>query len=266
MKLKKILTSLMLGASIAMTSMTAAADPVNVGGVVFDPDDVFDFLASSGALFENTVSVPGNVASGYGAVSFINGAANFCPTCQLTYTFGGFTLVDPTPTQLLFTGGWMNFYVQDTAAVGYTPYNALNGFATAGDGNVWLSLQAHTDLRVLPALQVGTLFGSITAGVLGTGTERGSGGGMFDVIGGQAAAHFNTNTVQDSLGGFADFNFSSSFQPTNPNAVLAGALPLTGTAELQGNAVNIVPEPESLLLVGLGLFGLALGAKRKKQA
>lgn len=260
MKLNKILAGFAMGAAMALTSVSASASPINLGGVVFDPDGAFDFTAK-GSLFEVFVIAPGDVDRGYGQIDRINEKLNFCPTCELTFVFDQFVMVDNDPSHLLFTGGVLNIYVQDTAAPGFTAYDATNGFATAGDGVLWLSLAAHTDTRMNGGvLQTGTLFGQVESGVLGK-DPRGKGGGMFDVVGGLAAANFDTNTKADSIGGFADFNFNSEFQPTE-TPVPAGALPISGTGSLQGNSI---PEPGSLLLVGLGLMGLAAAGKRKQK-
>jgi hypothetical protein len=265
MKLKKILASLMMGATIALTSMTAAAGPINIGGVVFDPDDIWNFQATSDSMFETSISGIGQVASGHGVVSKMNQGTGFCPTCQLTFTFGGFKLDQIIPTfpfvntmNLVFTGGWMTFWVQDTAAAGYTAFNPLVA-GNSGDGDEWLTLTAHS--QTLNG-NTGTLFGSLT-GVLGSGNnEAGAGSGLFDVSGGLAAGNFDTNTIPvASGGGPADFNFSSSYQPTPSGVVAKGALPLFGTAEIKGSAI---PEPASILLLALGLLGVAMNSKRKQ--
>ncbi|MGZ8287980.1 MAG: PEP-CTERM sorting domain-containing protein [Telluria sp.] len=260
MKLKKILAGFAMGAAMALSSVTASASPIDLGGVVFDPEGAFDFTAK-GSLFEVLVSQIGDIDRGYGQIDRINEKLNFCPTCELTFVFDNYLLVDNNPSHLLFTGGFLNIYVHDTAAPGFTAYDPTNGFATAGDGVLWLSLAAHTDQRTNGGvLQTGTLFGQVEFGTLGV-DPRGKGGGMFDVVGGLAAAHFNTNSQADSLGGFADFDFNSEFKPTN-SPIPAGALPITGTGTLTGNAI---PEPGSLLLVGLGLMGLAAAGKRKQK-
>lgn len=265
MKLNKFIKNVAIGAVMALSTAAASAGNINVGGVIFNPDAAFDFTAK-GQLFESVLTSPTATGTfnGYGFVNNLNDAesSDFCPNCQITYTFGGFVF-DPTQstaTKIVFSAGWINFYVQDKSAPGYTAYSSTNGIATAGDGTLWLGLVGHTDIR---NGNTGTLFGSVTNnGVVGSGAEAGNGGGLFDVVSGVAAANLNTNSFADAFGGFADFNFSSEFQPTLPGAITAGAFPLSGNATLSGNSI---PEPGTMFLVGLGLLGVAFGSKRRKQ-
>ncbi|MBC7501315.1 MAG: PEP-CTERM sorting domain-containing protein [Herminiimonas sp.] len=263
MKLKQTAKAIAAGLILAATSSFASAAPINVGGVVFDPSSIFDFNAN-GDLFERVITGTGQAAEGFGKITDINkvfGESNFCPTCELTFTFGGFTLVDPNPQALLFTGGFVNFFVQDRSSATFTAYDPTKTLGNAGDGNLWLSLAGHTDTRTGYSAP-GTLFGKIDSGLLGSGNERGQGGGLLDVTGGLAAMSLNTNTVIDSAGGRADLNFTTTFLPTQPDAIAAGAPRLNGGATFTGNAI---PEPATLLLLGAGLFGIGFGAKRRKQ-
>jgi hypothetical protein len=150
--------------------------------------------------------------------------------------------------------------VQDTSAPGFTAYDATKPGGNAGDGTLWLSLTAHTDTRA-GYTDPGTLFGKIDAGTLGTGTERGQGGGLLDVTGGLAAHNIDTNSQADSNGGFADLNFTSTFLPTQSNAVTAGAPPLTGDSTFTGNSI---PEPTTVLLLGIGLCAVGYAGKQRQ--
>lgn len=261
MKIKRLVSALAAGLVLAAGSTTASASLINIGGVVFDPDSIFDF-STNGNMYEYVVSPSSTEAHGFGRINEVNASTSFCPTCELTYTFGGFTLTNGAdPAHLLFDGGWVNFYVQNTSAAGYTAFNPTAAGGNAGDGTLWLSLAGHTDTRAGFA-GPGTLFGKIDSGTLGTGTERGQGGGLLDVTGGLAAGNINTNSVADSNGGFADLNYTSTFLPTTAAAIAAGAPPLTGTATFTGNSI---PEPATLLLLGVGLLGLGIGGKKKQR-
>jgi len=262
MKIKRIVKALTAGFVLASSASFAGAATIDVGGVNFDPTSPFDFV-THGGLFEQVISHLGDTVQGFGLINNINQmtqSSQFCPTCQLTYTFGGFQLIDSDPAHLTFTGGWVNFYVQDTSAANYTAYDATKSGGNAGDGTLWLSLVGHTDTRAGYS-DAGTLFGHLDSGTLGTGTERGQGGGLLDVTGGLAAQNINTNSQADSNGGFADLNFTSTFLPTQSGAVTAGAPPLTGDATFTGNSI---PEPTTVLLLGIGLCAVGYAGKQRQ--
>ena len=252
MKLNKLTASLV---TVAAMALGTSAHAINVGGVVWDPNDpVFDFSAQSN-LFETIGINVGDTFSGYGQITAINGSSAFCPTCQLTYEFGGYTIVKAAVVgDLTFaaTGGFLNVYVQDTSAPGYTAFNA-NIKSTATDGAVWLALLGANGI-LPPGV---TLAGSVV--VPNSNGTSGQGSGYFNVVGGLAAFNLNTNTQP----GGTDLTFTSSFQALNAPIVNGG---VTVATHLGNNNVvgESIPEPATLALLGLGLLGLGLSRRTKK--
>ena len=69
------------GLAAALALSTAQADPINVGGVVWDPDSIFDF-SSTDTMIETIAGIVGTQISGYAKITSINGETNqnvFCP-------------------------------------------------------------------------------------------------------------------------------------------------------------------------------------------
>jgi len=232
-----------LALSLALAAGSAIASPINVGGVIWDPDQTppppaeNDFTAH-GTLYENAALQPGVThVKGRGLVTQINSAVpnqpTFCPGCELTYVFD-MDLVSTTNNTFIFNNLTIDVFVDHTPD--YT-----GSLASAQDGVLWLSLVGHGNLTGLGMY-------------IGTGSDMGNGSALLDVVGGLAMSNFDTNTKLDG----ADMVFTSSFQPAHFSE---NNIPmLTGSFDLEGNSI---PEPSVLALLGLGLFGLGIARRQK---
>ena len=256
--MKKTLLSLAMTATLGLVGTSAYAAAINVGGVILDPDSIFDF-STTDTMIETIVSA-GDTLSGYGRIDNLNGTpvGTFCPGCELTYTFTGYDAF-AVGTGLSFTGGIVDIFVD------FTPNFDTMSALSAGDGTLWLSLAGHEYFDILAGVD-GTLHSTGTPGPDVTGNGR----GYLDVAGGlaEAQAIFNTNTFDLGVDGLADFMFTSSFQLLPGGATFTSddgrEYGLFGSNDFQGDAqISEVPEPGTLGLFGLGMLGLAAARRRK---
>jgi len=254
---------------LALASISASAGEMTVGGVTWDPDyqsfGGTDFLSagyftqwytappgSTPTSIDGAVVPPGTVGAvlqGVGEIQGFNGRTAtttpfVCATCELTFSFGGLvfdndltdgSLFDLTASQ---TSGFFNIYFDDDLTDG-TDFDAYNISSAADaskaiDGELFLGLSFNI-------LKEGAGF-TVTNGTIDS---------LWDVTGGSAAYHFDTNS--DLFGTDLRFNATTFFQGL--------------TAASVGIATgNTIPEPTSLAIFGLGLLGLAGASKRRKKA
>lgn len=258
----KAFKSVLSGLALVMACSAAHAYMINVAGVTWDPDEVSltdsDFTArySSNQFFThgadavaNTVNAApdyskaidpttvgvGDVLQGVGEVTKFNGVdygdttstvgGAFCPSCELTFAFGGFVVNTNG-----FSNGWLRLYVDNTPDFNISSSPAAN----ATDGTLFLELTAKSS-----AFMGATDFSS---GYLSS---------YFDVTGGVAASNFDTNTERFAT----DLWASASQQFSNHNFIA------TATGQIAGDSV---PEPSTVFLMGLAMLGLAFVRRKTK--
>lgn len=267
----KTFKKLLAGAAVSVMMMTSAyAGTQSIAGVMLDPNSPFDFSGTTANIFQRIDPVTGAL-SGYGTITKINnldniGANAFCPGCELTIVFDGYTPTSfgSVPTiggvaqTFKYTGGSVRLYID------FSPDTDLGddvNLANASDGALWLGMAGHADAD-----------GNTLTGENSITTIRAlNGSGALDVLagalaGGLARDFLDTNT-RPLLPGTttrADLSFSASF--TTFLSLNAANVPVLsyGTANFNGDTQ--VPEPGSLALLGLGFAGIAAIRRRKVAA
>ncbi|WP_374434107.1 PEP-CTERM sorting domain-containing protein [Inhella sp.] len=231
-----------VAAALALAGATSFASTINVGGVNWDPDAPTDYSGQAVNMRQKINTVTGEL-TGFGILTAMNGTAQgaFCPGCELTFQFGGFSpiggqIIPGIGATVSYTGGWVKFYVDHSPEIANPAnYLALTS-ANTGDGNLWLSLANNGVFQ-------GTNFGNVIL----------SGLGFLDVTGGMAAANFDTNTRPNGT----DFFFSTSLTFPHSGSTVVD---MSGTGNLFGSSV---PEPTSLALIGLGLLGAGVVSRKR---
>jgi hypothetical protein len=251
------MTRLIRALAAAASLLCASAHAVNIGGIDIPAGSIFGVAQ----IYENNTATVGSVLSGYGKIDSLNSqsVSSLCSGCELTYTFGGYTVVSVSPSEIRFSGGWLNVYLgfgADNDFSTLNPGGAAGDLAEASNGTLFLSLIGHAVDGAGNTL-VGTGVG------IGTASPAGFASGLLDVdtsTGALANAYFNTNGIGASFGGPADVQLGSSFtaqSPVYPADCPGGAACLRGSANI---SASVVPEPSTtaLLLAGVGaVLGLA---------
>jgi hypothetical protein len=264
------------------------------GGIDVNGDGIVDTPATEGnwGVFNVSSIQYGGIATNHQDIS--GGSAFFADDGvspdifgmgQVSGIFYGITVTSATTA----AGGWMDIYWEDPATDDITNADLNGGF---GPGNRTAANQAgkFTDGTLLVRLQfasgiipgdaVTTISSNVDPSTL-TGTGRAdsfanvmdiNGDGVIDAADGAWAAYLNQDWfwvdddgdgIYGELGETRDVRFSNFFNLlaswNGPNGIIGLR------SNDPGRAYSQIPEPSTLLLLGAGLLGLGVFARRRQR-
>lgn len=257
------------------------ANPSFLGGVPgFPADTTLDIeipvSTAGGAVtfadtFEDTwaIGLIDNIKITGGATIYDSSAPG---AKELTFMASGFDdniIIEPTLSEVrVFSlGGSIQIYKDGAknfdSSLGMAGRTGFESFLTVTDGSLWLDMDARADATAIPGF-THTLDGSFTfTSAIGFG--QGDSDVLMDVVGGSQALVYDTNTkplgtdmvvslevllnISPDVGGVSDGHLASN------------AFPFRGGGSAEA---DVIPEPTTVALLGIGLLGMIGVAGRKR--